>query len=106
MNTKTTLTIKTDKKLRDQAKKMAARLGIPLTTVINARLAEFVRDGHFEVSLTPLPEKIAEWKADIADMEAHPENYKTYHSASELMADINKMRGSDKKKRSHDRTTS
>jgi len=39
----TTLTIKTPKKLRDEAKKTAGKLGIPLTTVINAMLAQFVR---------------------------------------------------------------
>jgi antitoxin component of RelBE/YafQ-DinJ toxin-antitoxin module len=73
MNKKTTITFKTDKKLRDEAKKMAGRLGIPLTTIINARLTEFVRDGRFEVSLTPLPEKVAEWEAISAEMKAHPE---------------------------------
>lgn len=40
----TTLTIKTDKKLRDEAKKTARQLGVPLTTVMNAMLKQFVRD--------------------------------------------------------------
>ena len=45
MNTKTTITIKTDKKLRDAAKRTADKLGIPLTTVMNAQLAQFVSKG-------------------------------------------------------------
>ena len=61
MNTKTTITIKTDKKLRDAAKRTAMKLGIPLTTVMNAQLAQFVSEGRFEVSLTPRPEKVREW---------------------------------------------
>ena len=40
----TTLTIKTPKKLRDDAKKTAKELGIPLTTVMNAMMRQFVRD--------------------------------------------------------------
>lgn len=40
----TTLTIKTPKKLRDAAKKTAGELGVPLTTVMNAMLMQFVRD--------------------------------------------------------------
>ena len=40
----TTLTIKTPKKLRDDAKKTAQELGVPLTTVMNSMLKQFVRD--------------------------------------------------------------
>ena len=40
----TTLTIKTSKKLRDAAKKVAESLGVPLTTAVNAMLKQFVRD--------------------------------------------------------------
>ena len=40
----TTLTIKMPKKLRDEAKKTAQQLGVPLTTVVNATLKQFVRD--------------------------------------------------------------
>ena len=40
----TTLTIKTEKKLRDDAKRVAGSLGIPLTTAVNAMLKQFVRD--------------------------------------------------------------
>lgn len=40
----TTLTIKTPKKLRDDAKKTAKEIGVPLTTVVNSMLKQFVRD--------------------------------------------------------------
>lgn len=42
----TTLTIKTPKKLRDEAKKVASEMGLPLTTAINAMLRKFVRDRY------------------------------------------------------------
>ena len=44
MNTNTTLTIKTPKKLRDDAKRVAGSLGIPLTIAVNTMLRQFVRD--------------------------------------------------------------
>ena len=40
----TTLTIKMPKKLRDDMKKTAADMGVPLTTVVNAMGRQFVRD--------------------------------------------------------------
>jgi antitoxin component of RelBE/YafQ-DinJ toxin-antitoxin module len=72
---KTTLTFKTDKKLRDAAKRTAQKLGIPLTTIINAQLAQFVSDGRFEVSLTPRPEKLREWEAIEKEYREHPEHF-------------------------------
>ncbi len=50
MNTKTTLTIKTDKELCNQAKKTAKELGLPLSTVINVMLKQFVREKEIIVS--------------------------------------------------------
>lgn len=44
MNTHTILNIKTDKKLKADAQKIAGELGIPLTTVMNSFLKQFVRD--------------------------------------------------------------
>ena len=44
MNTQTILTVKTDKQLKSEAKKVAEELGVPLSTVVNAFLKQFVRD--------------------------------------------------------------
>lgn len=87
MNTKTTITIKTDKKLRDAAKRTASKLGIPLTTVINAQLAQFVSEGRFEVSLTPRPEKVREWERISEEFERHPERFKI-SSAEDFIASL------------------
>lgn len=63
MNTHTILNIKTDKKLKEEAKKVSAELGIPLSTVINAFLKQFVRDKEITFSAgqyrpTPYLERI------------------------------------------------
>lgn len=46
----TTLTIKLSKKLRDDAKRTAKKLGIPLTTVTTALLRQFVVDQKIVLS--------------------------------------------------------
>ena len=54
LDMKTVLTIKVDKEEKDKAKEIAAQMGVPLSTVINAQLREFVRTREFSVSLEPL----------------------------------------------------
>lgn len=44
MNTQTILNVKTNKQLKSEAKKVAEELGVPLSTVVNAFLKQFVRD--------------------------------------------------------------
>lgn len=87
MNMKTTITIKTDKKLRDAAKRTALKLGIPLTTVMNAQLAQFVSEGRFEVSLVPRREKLLQWERASREYEEHPERFKV-SSAKDFIAGI------------------
>lgn len=65
MNTHTILNVKTDKKLKAEAKKVAEELGVPLSTVINAFLKQFVRDKEITLSAnqyrpTPYLESILE----------------------------------------------
>lgn len=52
MNTlNTTLTIKTPKKLRNEAKKVAKEMGLPLGTVINSLLRKFVTEKEIILSV-------------------------------------------------------
>ncbi len=55
MNTYTVLTIKTDKKLKAEAKKVAEELGVPLSTVVNAFLRQFARDRELTISASYKP---------------------------------------------------
>ncbi|OGG59566.1 hypothetical protein A3C89_01245 [Candidatus Kaiserbacteria bacterium RIFCSPHIGHO2_02_FULL_50_50] len=57
MNTATILNIKTSKSLKEEAKNIASELGLPLSTVINAFLRQFVRERSvtFDARLTPTP---------------------------------------------------
>lgn len=50
---KTMINIKTDKEVKEQAQKIAKELGLPLSTVVNAYLKEFVRDRAVRFSVEP-----------------------------------------------------
>ena len=50
---KTLISIKTDTKVKKEAQKIAKELGIPLSTVVNAYLKEFVRERSVRLSLDP-----------------------------------------------------
>ena len=50
---KTLLNIKTDKDVKEDAQKIARELGVPLSTVVNAYLKEFVRERAVHLSLVP-----------------------------------------------------
>jgi antitoxin component of RelBE/YafQ-DinJ toxin-antitoxin module len=55
MNTKTLLTVKIDKSLKEDAQKLASDLGIPLGTYINMNLRQFVRDRSFVINDKEIP---------------------------------------------------
>jgi antitoxin component of RelBE/YafQ-DinJ toxin-antitoxin module len=57
MNTKTLLTVKIDKSLKEDAQKLASDLGIPLGTYINMNLRQFVRDRSFIIRNKEIPNK-------------------------------------------------
>lgn len=61
----TILNIKTDKKLKKDAKKVASNIGVPLSTVVNSFLKQFVRDEEVTFSakdykITPYLESLVE----------------------------------------------
>lgn len=50
---KTTLHTKIDKDVKERAQSLANELGIPMSTIINSQLREFVRSGTFKVAREP-----------------------------------------------------
>lgn len=67
----TTISIKTDKAVKEAASAKAKRIGIPLSTLINAYLREFAATGRVEFTateqMTPQMERIIEGaRAEIA----------------------------------------
>jgi len=50
---KTILNVKVDKEEKEKAKQIASEMGVPLSTIINAHLREFIRTRKFSISLEP-----------------------------------------------------
>ncbi len=50
---KTVINVKTDKEVKEEAQRIAKELGIPLSTVINSYLKDFIRERKFTASLEP-----------------------------------------------------
>lgn len=89
MNTKALLTIKTEKSLKDLAQKTAEEIGIPLGTIINALIKQFVRDKEVTLSIRNKPN--AHLKSLIREAEAELANGKTsaaHKSVVSLMKDL------------------
>src|SRR3989338_8182504 len=89
----TTLTIKTDKKLRDEVKKTAKQMGIPITIAMNAMMRQFVRDGVLTLEAEcPYPSHAPNAETRKAIREAmNPKNLaksRSYANADEMFTDI------------------
>lgn len=67
MNTKTIINIKTEKSLKRAAQETAGEIGIPLGTIVNAFLKQFVRDREVVVSTSLRPSRYL--REVIADAE-------------------------------------
>jgi addiction module RelB/DinJ family antitoxin len=72
MNEATVISVKTDKHTKNAAQKVAHDLGIPLSTVLNAYLRQFVRDKAVSVHMEPrlLPDVEKELLAVIKEVRA------------------------------------
>lgn len=72
MSNSTTMSFKIDKDLKASAQKTAANIGIPVSTLINAYLRDFVATGRVEFTaseqMTPQMERIIEeFERDVAN---------------------------------------
>jgi len=92
MNTHTILNFKTDKKLKTEAKRVAEEIGVPLSTVLNAFLKQFVRDKEITLSLalkpTPYLERILE---EAQEEYARGESIGPFMNADSLIKHLKKL---------------
>ena len=86
------LNFKTDKKLKDEAKKVASDLGLPLGTIMNHYLREFVRDKKVVFTNHPTPSKkvIKELKEISADIKNKKNLVGPFENADDFIADLEK----------------
>ncbi|MBU0683771.1 MAG: type II toxin-antitoxin system RelB/DinJ family antitoxin [Candidatus Omnitrophica bacterium] len=90
---KTILNIKVDKEEKEKAKQIAMEMGVPLSTIINAHLREFIRTREFSVSLEPRLKPKVEKELLKISKEWHDgkmENFIVAQSAEEAIKLLNK----------------
>jgi len=92
-NTKTILNIKTDKKLKASAQKVAEKIGVPLSTVMNSFLRQFVADesvtfGTNSSSYNPTPYLIKIVKEAREDI-IKGRTKGPFHSVEDMMKSLN-----------------
>ena len=90
---KTTLHIKVDKDIKVKSAKIAAKLGLPLSAIVNASLRNFIKTETFSVStgkqMTPYMES---WLAEIdEDIKAGKNLSPAFHSAAEMDKYLNAL---------------
>ena len=88
MNTKTMLTVKTDKSLKRAAQIVAEEIGIPLGTLVNSFLRQFVRSREVSFSSEYIPSK--ELLISLAEGEREIKSGKLKRmTLDELIKDLN-----------------
>lgn len=85
---KTMLSIKIDPKQKQEAKKTAEALGIPLGTIINALLRQFVRDKEINLSIPLKPSKYLIKSIKEAEKEYASGKLKPYKDINELFEEL------------------
>ena len=82
---KTVLNVKIDKDAKEEAQALAAEMGVPLSTIVNAHLREFLRTRKFTVSLEPilLPEVSKEIERRSREYHKNPKIALRAHSVEE-----------------------
>ena len=92
MNTHTILNIKTDKKLKAEAKKVSEELGVPLSTVINAFLKKFVREKEITLSANPLrPTPYLEQILEEARAEHEAGQARTFKNGDDMLKHLKSL---------------
>lgn len=85
---KTILNIKIDKEVKDEARKIADVMGIPLGTIANILLRQFIRDKEINISLSYRPSRKLLDSIEEAKNEYKRKNMKKYSTADELFKSL------------------
>ena len=83
-NTKTLITVKTDKTLKKAAQEVAEEIGISLGTLINSFLKQFVRTKEVSFSVSYKPSQYLRTAIAEAEKEYAEGNFEIAHSIEEL----------------------
>ena len=83
---KTAIIIKTEPKIKADAQKIAADMGLSLSGVINVYLRQFIKTKTLHLKLADIPSKKEKaWLKEASEAKKHAKKYKT---AEKLISDI------------------
>ena len=84
------INIRIDKDVKEKAEKVFSKLGITPTAAITIFYHQVIRTSSipFELKANEPNENTLQALAELEEMEKHPEDYKTYDNADELMEEI------------------
>lgn len=87
---KTLLNVKVDKAIKDEAKQLATELGLPLSTVVNGYLKQFIRDREIEFSAPLKPSKWLRQTIDKAekDWQEGKDYFGPFKTAEEMIKSL------------------
>lgn len=90
---KTVLNVKTDKEVKEGAQQIAKELGIPLSTVVNAYLKEFVRNRAVHLSAAPQMSKALEKMLNGVERDLKKGNNlsPSFHAAREAVRYLDRL---------------
>ena len=88
--TATILNIKTDKKLKAEAKAVADGMGLTLTTVVNSMLKQFVREKEITFSVQEYPSPMLREALKEARAEFEAGELTVFSNVEDLIADLHK----------------
>ena len=82
--------IRVEPKVKEEAEKILNNLGMNSTEAINIFLRQVILNSGipFEVKLPQFSNELLEAIKEAEEIEKHPENYKKYHSVDELMEEL------------------
>lgn len=82
----TILNIKTNKDLKTEAQALASELGIPLTTVVNSYLKQFIRDRKIVLGIDDVVNKtlMNEWDSVSKKAKSNKDISKVFHKKEDL----------------------
>ena len=86
----TTMTVRMDKQVKQEAQQIFSKLGLDMTTAINIFLRKAIafKGLPFDVCLEEPNDVTLAAMAEADEMSKHPERYKSYASFDELMKDV------------------
>ena len=83
-----TLTIRLDKKTKENARKVLNSLGLDLSTAINIYLKQIIRKGGIPFMIEEPTEELKQALNELEDFEKHPDKYKGYDNVDEMFKEL------------------